>query len=296
MKKRLFLLLCLIVTAGSASALRVVMSGAFPNGDGGWQINEDDKGNQVLYISAEVIPDYKTKPDRWGDELTTAPWSNYTHYGYQDYFSVTVRLSPRVKTIGEYAFAGMDIRNVVFDPRTEPVIIKKGAFQASSSGYLRNFDFSYVKSIGEDAFKGCFDLTSNEFPMLEKCEADAFYYCKALAKKREIVLGKHVSISNLVGFKWLAKICNDGLQEIEYARFWSEDRHSYITSYNYWNYVYVIPRGSKLGIIWPVEGYGTKPDTFEGYSIENKTGGSGWSLSTTTGEFHLKRTVTASPV
>ncbi len=291
MKKRLLLLLCLLVTAGSASALRVLKSGTFPNGAGGWQINEEDNGDRWLYIDAEVIPDYKTKEYSsggwWTSDMTTAPWRNYT---VDEEF--TLKLSPRVKTIGEYAFAGTNVKCVVFQPRTEPVTIKKGAFFLTE---LKTFDFSYVKYIGEEAFAYCHDLYSGDFPMLEKCEANAFYRCKELAKHREIVLGKHVSLSNLVGFKWLAKTCNEGLEEPVSEHFYSSDGMHYTLDY-YTYYKWVIPKGSKLSIIWPVEGYGTKPDTFEGYSIENKTGGSGWSLSTTTGEFHLKRTVTASPV
>ena len=291
MKKRLLLLLCLLVTAGSASALRVLKSGAFPNGAGGWQINVEDNGDRWLYIDAEVIPDYKTKEYSsggwWTSDMTTAPWRNYT---VDEEF--TLKLSPRVKTIGEYAFAGTNVKCVVFQPRTEPVTIKKGAFFLTE---LKTFDFSYVKYIGEEAFAYCHDLYSGDFPMLEKCEANAFYRCKELAKHREIVLGKHVSLSNLVGFKWLAKTCNEGLEEPVSEHFYSSDGMHYTLDY-YTYYKWVIPKGSKLSIIWPVEGYGTKPDTFEGYSIENKTGGSGWSLSTTTGEFHLKRTVTASPV
>ena len=152
--------------------MRVLKSGAFPNGAGGWQINEDDNGNQVLYISAEVIPDYKTKPDRWCSEVTTAPWRNYTVDK-----EFTLKLSPSVKTIGEYAFAGTNVKCVEFQPRTEPVTIKKGAFYLTTE--LKTFDFSYVKYIGEEAFASCHDLYSGDFPMLEKCEADAFYNCQA---------------------------------------------------------------------------------------------------------------------
>ncbi|MBQ8454431.1 MAG: leucine-rich repeat protein [Bacteroidaceae bacterium] len=288
MKKRLLLLLCLIVTAGSASALRVLKSGTFPNGAGGWQINVEDNGDRWLYIDAEVIPDYKTKEYSsggwWTSDLTTAPWRNYT---LDEEF--TLKLSPRVKTIGEYAFAGTHVKSVVFQPRTEPVTIKKGAFFLTE---LKTFDFSYVKYIGEEAFAFCHDLYSGDFPMLEKCEADAFYRCEALAKHREIVLGKHVSLSNLTGFIDLCKKCHDGIEETVWKKAWIDESH-YVP---YYNWEYVVPKGSKMTFVWPVEGYGTKPDTFEGYSIENKTGGSGWSLSTTTGEFHLKRTVTASPV
>ena len=272
MKKRLFLLLCLIVTAGSASALRVLKSGAFPNGAGGWQINVEDNGDRWLYIDAEVIPDYKTKEYSsggwWTSDMTTAPWRNYT---VDEEF--TLKLSPRVKTIGEYAFAGTNVKCVVFQPRTEPVTIKKGAFYLTE---LKTFDFSYVKYIGEEAFAYCHDLYSGDFPMLEKCEADAFYNCKALAKHREIVLGKHVSLSNLTGFKYLAELNQKGLQELV-----KSDRFN-----NY--YQWTIPKGSKLIFVWPLEGYSTKSDYFEGIPIMNATGAEGWSLNITTGAFHLK--------
>lgn len=272
MKKRLFLLLCLIVTAGSASALRVLKSGTFPNGTGGWQINVEDNGDRWLYIDAEVIPDYKTKEYSsggwWTSHLTTAPWRNYT---LDEEF--TLKLSPRVKTIGEYAFAGTHVKCVVFQPRTEPVTIKKGAFYLTE---LKTFDFSYVKYIGEEAFAYCHDLYSGDFPMLEKCEADAFYKCEALAKHREIVLGKHVSLSNLTGFKYLAELNQKGLQE-------------YVTSGRFYNYYqWTIPKGSKLIFVWPLEGYSTKSDYFEGIPIMNATGSEGWSLNITTGAFHLK--------
>ena len=273
MKKRLLLLLCLLITAGSASAKRVLKSGAFPNGAGGWQINEEDNGDRWLYIDAEVIPDYKTKEYSsggwWTSDVTTAPWRNYTHHE-----EFTLKLSPRVKTIGEYAFAGTHVKCVVFQPRTEPVTIKKGAFYLTTE--LKTFDFSYVKYIGEEAFASCHDLYSGDFPMLEKCEADAFYNCKALAKHREIVLGKHVSLSNLTGFKYLAELNQKGLRElVESGRF-----------YNY--YKWTIPEGSKLIFVWPLEGYSTKSDYFEGIPIMNATGAEGWSLNITTGAFHLK--------
>ncbi|MBO4549367.1 MAG: leucine-rich repeat protein, partial [Bacteroidaceae bacterium] len=187
-----------------------------------------------------------------------------------------------VKTIGEYAFSQTQVRKVEFNPRTEPVTIKKGAFYNTA---LKTFDFSYVKNIGEGAFDGCFGLTSNEFPILEKCEADAFLDCKSLAKQRKIILGKQVSFSNLQGFADLGRFCWDGIKEAVWKKAWVDESH-YVP---YYNWEYVVPKGSKMTYVWPVEGYGTKPDTFGGYAIENVTGDRDWTLNTTTGEFKLLR-------
>ena len=271
MRKRLLLLLCLLVTAGSASAIKIIKSGTFPNG-GSWQLSEFDDGERLLYIDAEVIPDYKTKElsigNWWCSDVTTAPWRKYS---CDEKF--TLKLSPRVKTIGEYAFAGTKVTNVEFQTRTEPVTIKKGAFFLSD---LITFDFSYVKYIGEDAFYYCDKLYNRKFPMLEKCEAGAFDKCRELAKG-EIVLGKNVSLSNITGFKYLAELNQQGLLE------WY-DIGDYKKTYSKWT----SPQGSKLTFVWPLEGYSTKSDYFEGIPIMNVIGAEGWSLNVTTGVFHLK--------
>ncbi|MBQ7462243.1 MAG: leucine-rich repeat protein [Bacteroidaceae bacterium] len=284
--RRLLLLLCLLVTAGSASA-KVIKIGTFPNG-GTWQLTEFDDGERLLYIDAEVIPDYEQKEysGYWfASALTTAPWRKYTCSGIDDF---TLKLSSKVKTIGKYAFSQTQVESVEFDPRTEPITIKEGAFY---NAQLEAFDFSYVKSIGKGAFVACYQLTSNKFPILEKCEADAFLDCMGLAKKGKIILGKQVSFSNLQGFADLGRFCWDGIKEAVWKKAWIDESH-YVP---YYNWEYVVPKGSKMTYVWPVEGYGTKDNTLGGYPIENVTGDSDWTLNTTTGEFHLVRTILDAP-
>lgn len=254
MKERLLLLLCLTLTAGSASALRVLKSGTFPNGAGGWQINVYDDGKRELYIDAEVIPDYSQKKlsDHTDSKVTTAPWRNYTHV-YDSSNAFTLKLSPRVKTIGEYAFSEVYVTNVEFEPRTEPVTIKEGAFYYSQ--YLETFDFSHVEYIGSNAFRSCGTLYSNKFPMLEECKSGAFSYCYALARGGEIVFGKNIPLSKLTGFIPLCSI-RSGI--------------------------------GRMTFVWPITGYSTKPNTFGDYYIYNRVGGEGWSLDSQGGVFRLE--------
>ena len=162
MIKRLLLLLCLTLTAGSA-AWADIAQGTFKNG-GTWKIT--DQGE--LYVDAVTIPDYDITSFGFGmyggsfvididNDIDNYYYKRYTYsspwYSYMPLIK-TIRLSSRVKTVGEYAFAGLRL-------------MTKVAIEGSGL------------TLKEDAFSGCFRLV--DFPFangeVKHIGANAFYHC-----------------------------------------------------------------------------------------------------------------------
>ena len=157
MKKRLLLLLCLIATAGSA-AWADIASGTFKNG-GTWKIS--DVGE--LYVDAVTVPDYDMtsyKRNYYDDEdcdldgifyprpINTSPW-----YGFMPRIK-KIRLSNKVTTVGEFAFAGLRmVSQVVVEG--SGLTLKDWSFY----GCFRLVDFPFsngeVSHIGVQAFWHC---------------------------------------------------------------------------------------------------------------------------------------------
>ncbi len=162
MKKRLLLLLCLIATAGSA-AWATDPSGTFKNG-GTWRISDDGE----LYVDTETIPDYDITGFGFGmyggyyiididNDLDNFYYERYTYsspwYSYMARIK-TIRLSQNVKTVGEYAFAGLRrLTRVVI--QGSGITLKDGAF--AKCYRLVDFPFANgeVKHIGNNAFYHC---------------------------------------------------------------------------------------------------------------------------------------------
>ncbi len=163
MKK--FLSLLLVLCAAITISAGNIASGTFKKG-GSWKISS----NGELYIDAENVPAYKiVETGRNGQNknyvVTDAKWMGYE--------VLSIRFSKRIKTIGEYAFAGLSkVKRVEFEDGTSPnVIIKESAFYRCSS--LNTFDFRYVTEIGPRAFVDCAFSVIN-LPVITKIGEYAF--------------------------------------------------------------------------------------------------------------------------
>lgn len=139
MIKRLLLLLCLTVTAGSASGMYITTSGTLPNG-GKWE-----KQGTKLYIDAEEVPDYM--PNYQG----CAPWCRWADI-------YTVEFSSKIKKIGKHAFRHCESINTVYfrDKSQDDVEVGGGAFRGCYN--LHSFQGTYIKRIGQEAFSYCYSL------------------------------------------------------------------------------------------------------------------------------------------
>lgn len=163
MIKRLLLLLCLTVTAGSASGMYLTTSGTLPNG-GKWE-----KQGTKLYIDAEEVPDYM--PNYQG----CAPWCRWADI-------YTVEFSSKIKKIGKHAFWHCESINTVYfrDKSQADVEIGGGAFRGCYN--LHSFQGTYIKRIGQEAFSYCYSLEKLVLPAVEFIGRDAFDYCLKLYK------------------------------------------------------------------------------------------------------------------
>lgn len=164
MKKRLLLLLCLTLTAGSAAWANIAQ-GTFKNG-GTWKITDDGE----LYVDVTTIPNYGEVQNAEGKYVTTAPWGNY------QYHVKTIRLSSKVKTVGTSAFQGMSgVWGLFFDKRsTADIVVRNSAFRNVP---ISDCDFSYIAEVGDRAFEGHNLFTAPrcvELPALKKVGIDAF--------------------------------------------------------------------------------------------------------------------------
>ena len=166
MKKLLLtLLMYIVVGIGTATAntYYVTTSGNFSTG-GGWKIE-----GGVLYIDAEVVPDYR--PTHVG----CGPWCRFTDV-------MKVQFSSKIKRIGSYAFWHAEhITTVAFENKSQAdVIIGAHAFDGCYS--LNVFDGRYIKSIGDGAFRDCYKLDKLVLPAVTNIGMDAFEYCASLFK------------------------------------------------------------------------------------------------------------------
>lgn len=180
MKKRLLLLLCLIATAGSTAWAGIIAQGTFKNG-GSWKITDDGE----LYVDAVTVPDYDMtsyKRDYYDDEdcdldgifyprpINTSPW-----YGFMPRIK-KIRLSNKVTTVGEFAFAGLRmVSQVVVEG--SGLTLKDWSFY----GCFRLVDFPFsngeVSHIGVQAFWHCGFFRPLVLNGVSSIDSNAFEQC-----------------------------------------------------------------------------------------------------------------------
>lgn len=211
MKKFLTLLVCSLLAIGSMNAAPI--TGTFKNG-GTWTIS-----NNVLYVEAEVIPDYP------GGYTGCAPWCSY-----RTVKSVELK---GVKKIGKYAFWHMEsITNVYFSNKTQAdVEIGYGAFTGCYS--LRGFDGRYVKKIGDCAFWACINLEKLVLPSVEEIGKDAFEDCYKLVKRLDgnspsiWLTGNTLPTIKEQNFEW----CDKNYTSLSYKSVWYDENGNIMREY-----------------------------------------------------------------
>lgn len=173
MKKKLLLLLCLIVTAGSATRATTVVSevqtGVLSNG-GTWKM---DPHTGVLEIHAKEIPNFSSMYYLTGINVTNAPWNQYRS------IVKSIELYG-VSKIGDYSFMSFKrLLTVNFHEKTSAdVVIGRSAFKECY--FLYGFNFDYVKEIQTRAFESCVRLETITLPNIQKIEKNAFDNCVGL--------------------------------------------------------------------------------------------------------------------
>ncbi|MBQ7259492.1 MAG: leucine-rich repeat protein [Paludibacteraceae bacterium] len=210
-QKLLTLVVCSLLAIGSMNAAPI--TGTFKNG-GTWTIL-----NHVLYVEAEVIPDYP------GGYTGCAPWCSY-----RTVKSVELK---GVKKIGKYAFWHMEsITNVYFSDKTQAdVEIGYGAFTGCYS--LRGFDGRYVKKIGDCAFWACINLEKLVLPSVEEIGKDAFEDCYKLVKRLDgnspsiWLTGNTLPTIKEQNFEW----CDKNYTSLSYKSVWYDENGNIIREY-----------------------------------------------------------------
>ena len=170
--RRLLLLLCLTVMAGSAvkasDVVTDIQTGTFSNG-GTWKL-EPYSGE--LEIHAKEIPNYEFW---WHDGYTgsSAPWNLYRS------IVKAIKLFG-VSKIGRNAFRGFENLMYVqfYDKTSADVVIGSEAFCHCKR--LNGFNFDYVKEIGSEAFYGCVNLECITLPNIQRIGYYAFHNCMGL--------------------------------------------------------------------------------------------------------------------
>ena len=182
MKNKLqkFLSLLLVLCAAITISAGNIAQGTFKKG-GSWKISS----NGELYIDATKVPDYRNndvymegyRPSiAVGNRLmfvrakNSAPWGKYIEK------IVSIKFSSKVEYIGVDAFSGLyALRSVSFEQRnTNNVVIAARAFD--DCVLLSQFDFSYVKEIGDLAFRKA-NFSDVTLPVITKLSVDAFVDC-----------------------------------------------------------------------------------------------------------------------
>ena len=182
----LLLVLCAAITSSAQNYDGV--NGKFKNG-GTWLIS-----GQILYIDAEIVPDYKVVSsigfkswDYRGQSsvtwimglernMTGAPWGQY-RAGIKE-----IVLTSKVKQIGSKAFWGMtSVKKVTVENSSQNLYVANEAFYNCYN--MESFDFSRVNYIGERAFERCFNLQFANCLSLRHVEEGAFDWCLALWDK-----------------------------------------------------------------------------------------------------------------
>lgn len=88
---------------------------------------------------------------------------------------VEVKMGDYLKSIGDHAFAGAQLREVVLPPGVET--IEEGVFAGCVTLESVDFSKSSVKVIPKDAFHGCTNLKEIAFGQCERIETSAFEGC-----------------------------------------------------------------------------------------------------------------------
>ena len=175
MKKKLLLLLCLMLTAGS-TVWADIASGKFKNGNGRWSIN--DEGTLIVNINS-ISSDFKM-PD-WGEGK--APW-----YKYRDEIKA-IHIGSNLRNIGRNAFYGLEyVEEVTGGENVESVAM----FAFQRCGYritnlIPSITLPKCSYVGSRAFAST-HASSISLPMVETYKADAILagFCKMVDLGSEV--------------------------------------------------------------------------------------------------------------
>ena len=178
MKRRLLLLLCLMVTAGSA-AWAEIAHGTCKNGT--WVI--DDNGKLTVNIDGQMH-DYKQEG--------SAPWYDY----WEDIKAI--HISSGCKNIGQHAFHGLNyVESVTGGENVEGVgyyaFEECGAYAKTVIPEIKLPKCTYV---GEGGFRSC-GAVRIVLPVVTEVRRKAFYSCPNL---RQVDLGSKIESIGVLAF------------------------------------------------------------------------------------------------